>query len=80
MSVERRKKKRYTSVRIGEGEEGWGREGAKVLFGHKFVTMTMMLWPEAPPVPHPLQGAWPVEVSWKHFPQPGPHQLPPLES
>lgn len=34
-----------------------------------------MLCPEAPPVPHPLHGAEPVDVSLKHVPHPLPHHV-----
>lgn len=44
------------------------------LYGQRLVTITVMLWPDAPPVPWP-EGAEPVEVSLKHVPQPEPHHV-----
>jgi hypothetical protein len=35
----------------------------------------MMDWPDAPPLPQPLHGADPVEVSLKQAPHPLPHQV-----
>jgi hypothetical protein len=37
--------------------------------------MTMMDVPLLPPLPHEVQGADPVDVSLKHWPQPEPHQV-----
>lgn len=37
--------------------------------------MTMIDWPDAPPVPQPLHGADPVEVSLKQVPHPLPHHV-----
>lgn len=47
----------------GSSYPTWGHHCAFPLYGHKFVTMTVMLFPLTPPVPQLEQGAEPVLVS-----------------